>query len=127
MLIGGMGGILMPAFVDRSDPAAWNFTLADFTTDGNWHELDLSGIIPANAKAAALSLMVADDVVNSSVRLRRPGQTYDYNCSEIVTMVADTPIVGDFVTALSDNRKIEYRTSPVTFNGIILTVKGWWT
>jgi len=122
-----MGGILMPAFVDRGDPAAYDFTLADFTTDDNIHELDLSAIISGNASAVVIRLRIEDDLVDSFVLLRKQGNTNSINCSVATTMVANTVIENDLVVAIGPNKKIEYRTTNTTFAKIDFIIKGWLT
>ncbi|GAH71411.1 unnamed protein product, partial [marine sediment metagenome] len=38
-------------FVDRGDPAAYDYAKEDLTIDGAWHDMDLSGIVSEFAKA----------------------------------------------------------------------------
>jgi hypothetical protein len=114
------------AFHDRGDPAAVDFDLTDLTTDGDWHDLDLSSIVDEDAKAVVLYVYLADDAHTSYIRFRKNGNTNDFNYSQIRSQVADIYINGDLIVALDDDQVIEYQTTNTTFNAIAITVKGWW-
>lgn len=113
-------------FYDRGDPAAYDFTLANFTTDNNWHDLDLSAIVPSGAKAVAIQILIQDDALNSHIQFRKKGNTNVYNRSYLNTIVINLWHNLDIIVACDDNRVIEYRASNVVFTGINLTIKGWW-
>lgn len=119
-------GYIKTSFVDRGDPAAWDYTLNDFTRDAAWHDLDLSGIVPAGAKAIAVFMKIKSNVVGSNLRLRTNGNVNTSNLTELKTQVANVIISFDVVTIPDGNRVVEYYASLAVWTDISLIVKGWW-
>jgi len=115
-----------PCFIDRGDPTIWDYTKAHFTTDGAWHEFDLSAIVPAGAVAVLFLLRIQDDATDSYYCFRRNGNTRTYNCSRGGTWVANVFGYADHVCPLSSDRKIDYLFKNVVFTNIDFVVKGWW-
>jgi len=113
-------------FEDRGDPNAWDFTLGDLTTDGAWHDLDLSGIVPDGAKAVLLRIDLEDDAINSQLLLRKKGNANAVNMIESLTQVANQDYVVDAVCPCSDERYLEYKASNLVWTEIDIVVKGWW-
>lgn len=118
---------LFSSAYDRGDPAAADFTLATpLTTDGAYHDLDLSSIVPAGAKMVCLRVLVEDNAAGSYVRFRKNGNTNDLNYGEIYTQVSGVLNSADIIVACDVNRVIEYKATSTTFTGISITVKAWW-
>lgn len=113
-------------FVDRGDPAAWDFAVGDLTTDGTWRDLDLSSIVPAGAKAVAIIVGIQDDAVGNTLQLRKNGNSNAVNKSATYTFIANTTITMDCIVACDSNRVIEYYASNTTWTAINIAVKGWW-
>lgn len=42
------------AYIDRGDPPSWDYSKTDFTTDGQWHTLNLRSIVPEGASLVHL-------------------------------------------------------------------------
>jgi hypothetical protein len=125
----GLSGLLADtqhSFVGRGDATDYDFETAALTTDGAWHDLDLSSIVPAGAKAVLLLIIILDNATNSAFLLRENGNTREYNVSYITTQVANIPMVMDAVCSLDSNRVIEYKGSNLAFTEIDIIVKGWW-
>lgn len=119
-------GYLTTSFVDRGDPDTWDFSDATLIQDGNWHDLDLSAIVPANAKAVLGYMIVKDDSVDSYFQVRTNGHVHAISRSGIRTQVANVFNDGDVVMYPDANRKIEYRCSAGDWTRIYLHIKGWW-
>ncbi len=117
---------LTTSFVDRGDPAAHDFIKTDFTRDGAWHELDLSGIVPAGAKAVSLALTIRSSTVMALCKFRTKGNANEINRSMAWTQVANIWVGNDLVVPLSSDRKIEYNIANIVWTFIKLNVKGWW-
>lgn len=113
-------------FTDRGDPADWDYTQADLTTDGTWRDLDLSSIVPDGAKAVLLYVELLDDSVGAHIRFRKNGNSNSINISRVRTQITNLFIDQDLVIPCDANRIIEYNTSPIVFTTIRITVKGWW-
>ena len=119
-------GYLTHGFVDRGDPAARDFVTGDFTTDGNWHDLDLSGIIPAGAKGICFICYIKDDLAAVFIDFRKKGNVNEENKSTIRSEAAGLWRYEDLTCAVSTDRKIEYKSTVTTFDFIRMTVKNWW-
>jgi len=117
---------LTTSYVDRGDPAAHDFALGDFTTDNNWHELDLSTIVPAGAKAIVASTYLKNNAVNKTFAARRHGNVNVQGQAASNTQVANLYIFDCLVVAVDDNRKIDYRITAVGWTAIDMTIRGWW-
>ena len=113
-------------YVDRGDPTAYDFVLANFTTDGAWHDLDLSSIVPANATTVLLRVIIQDNLVGMFLNLRKNGNIETYNTISIYTQVAETPVGDNLIVSLDANRIMEYFASNTTWTGIWICVRGWW-
>jgi hypothetical protein len=112
-------------FVDRGDPSAHDFAVGDLTTDGSWHDLDLSGIVPAGAKAVLLGVQVIDDTVNVGIGFRRHGNSYGINAGYFMEIVANGNLRGTLIVPCDSNRVIEYLANNNIFSTINITVMGW--
>lgn len=117
---------LTTSFIDRGDPAAKDFTRADFTTDNAWHDRDLSAIVPANAKGVCMRVAIKADVINAYFYLKEKGNVIDANIVSRRTLVANVAHEMSAVCALDENRKIEYKAKNVTWQTMDITVKNWW-
>ncbi len=112
-------------FKDRGDPSAWDFQLANLTTNGTWIDLDLSSIIPVNTKAVLLHVSIADDAAGNYIEFRKNGNTNGVSRAMLFTQVSNIYTSGDLIVFCDNNRKIEYLATNTTFTGIYITVKGW--
>jgi hypothetical protein len=112
---------------DRGDPSAADFTEATLTTDGAWHDMDLSTIVGATAKYVVLRVSVYDDAIDSYLRFRKNGNTNEYNSPIVRTQVANCWNDATFIVPLDTGRVIEYKGSNVAFGSIIIVVSGWMT
>ena len=113
-------------FVDRGDPAAFDFTVGDLTTDGTWRDLDLSAIVPAGAKAVLFNVGIRDNLVEQIFYLRKNGSAIVFSSSTIKTQVANIGFYVDLIVACDSNRVIEYLAANTAWTTINLTVRGWW-
>lgn len=113
-------------YVDRGDPSSWDFETSDFITDGNWHELDLSNIVPEGTKAVCFLTYIIDDIVASHISFRKKGNTNTVNKFVSRTQLANVLMDGNGIVFCDTDRKIEYRTSNTTFSWITLTIRGWY-
>lgn len=119
-------GYLTTSYVDRGDPAADDFTAIDFTRDGTWYTLDLSGIIPANVKAVSLSFITLSGLAGKRARFRTLGNANEFNISLVGIQVANMLIGHDLIIAPDADGKIEYKLDAGGWAIVTLNVKGWW-
>lgn len=111
--------------VDRGDPSAFDWSLLDLTIDGNWHDLDCSGIVPEGAKFIWFRLYLIDDVTGSWFQMRKKGNSNVYNTLTVLTQAANIPIEAQGFVACDENRMVQYRATNTTFTMIYLLVRGW--
>ena len=116
------------AYVDRGDPAAYDFEQGAMTTDNTWRDMDLSSIVPAGAKAVLLSVWARQTTdTERQYSFRKNGNSNAYAMSTNFNQVTSKLQGNDFVVSLDANRVIEYRfETGVTWSLIRITVKGWW-
>lgn len=113
-------------FVDRGDPAAYDFTLTDFTTDGAWHDLDLSSIVPPGSSAAIFISTIKDNLILSYIQFRQESNANPYNISLALILAANLSFNHNHIVSCHPNSKIQYMASNTTFTEINLIVRGWW-
>jgi len=119
-------GYLQTSFVDRGDPAAADMRVGDFAKDGSWHTLDLSGIVPAGAKAIVFYLGIRCNYVDKKAYFRMFGNTYTYNYSAVRQTVGGVIMQQDLICPVDENRRIEYKIESSIWTTLTFTVKGWW-
>jgi hypothetical protein len=112
-------------YVDRGDPSANDFLLANFTTDEVWHDLDLSSIVPNGAKAVHFRSVLKGNTAGARLVLRKKGNANSYNVSTACIQVANVEYYGDLIVSCDSNRKIQYWAQNITWSAITLTVRGW--
>lgn len=114
-------------YVDRGDPAAFDFDKTDLTTDGTWRDLDLSSIIPAGAKMALLKTELQSANAGDKVVYRQKGNSNEINacgCEALRANVARTRLG---LVAVDVNRKIQYNADNLAWTTLNIVVRGWWT
>lgn len=119
-------GYLSAGFVDRGDPAVYDFVVGDFIKDDDWHVLDLSGIIPANVKGVALSVVLVNADAEKHFKVRTHGNANAINVGNMNTSVGLVATSGDLEVAPNEDGKIDYWITSVNWIVIRLTVKNWW-
>lgn len=110
----------------RGDPAAEDFDTVNFTRDGAWHDLDLSGIVDVNAKAVHLEIYYNCVNVSIDSKFRINGQANEFNISHLVTQIAGVPFATDIVVAIDSTGVIEYKINAAAWIFYQMTVRGWW-
>jgi len=114
-------------FTDSGDKTAWDFTVGNFTRDGNWHELSLSSLVPAGTKAVLLRLDMAASSPAKVVSFRKHGNSNAYNTSAVQTQVTNVHVQADIVVQVDANRSIDYNVHDTTVDVLNLLVKGYWS
>jgi len=113
-------------FVDRGDPSGYDKAVGDFTADAAWHDLDLSAIVPAKAKAIYLRITIQNDTLNESVSLRKNGNTDVYGARLCRCQVVNQAFDNYLLIPCDTKRVIEYQASNGgTWAAINFVVLGW--
>jgi len=115
-----------PVFVDRGDPAVYDYAKEDLTIDGAWHDLDLSAIVSEKAKAVLILGHVQGNAVDWKIWFRKKGNTNDVVHSGMETIRANIERCRISIVALDDNRIIQYKADNQAWDTIDLVINGWW-
>jgi len=107
-------------FVKRGDS---NWDISSLTHDSNWHELDISSVVSADAKSVLLAVEINDSTTNRQVALRQNGYTYVEG--ELRVLVSNVSNNAHFVIGLDADKKIEYYVSSGV-NQVRMKVLGWY-
>ena len=114
-------------FQDRGNLTGYDFEVGDLTTDGNWHDLDLSSIIPAGTTAVILRVSIDDDVAGRVIIFRTNGNTdATYNIHSVKNFNANQVATEDVIVTCDENRVIEYQATNTTITTLNIVVSGWW-
>jgi len=119
-------GYIKTSYVDRGDYPDWDFTYFNFVKDGQFHDLDLSTIVPAGAKAVHMLVWFKSSSVQKNVWFRKKGNVAAFNMAMSYTQIADFNITNDIIVCLDSNRKIQYNMSSSGVSEIRVIVRGWW-
>ena len=114
-------------FIDRGDPIGWDFVIPSWTTNGLWHSLNLSAIVPAGAKAVLLQTEVQSMGATDKIRFRELGNANQINMATCETLRAGIIRSEMKIVASSADRKIQYMADNIAWITINCTVRGWWT
>ena len=112
-------------YYDRGDPASEDFSAADFTKDGVWHTLDLSGIVPEGTASVHLRIVISSNLAGNAVSLRKKGNTQLVNMAVVAIPAANITYYQDRYVACDSNRQIEYFVPDAYWPIINISVRGW--
>lgn len=112
-------------YIDGGDPSNYTFTKGDLIADGQWHDLDFSGKVPAGTKLVRLRIDIVDNAIGSIIRLRKKGNTNDPNRVQMATLVANMSLFDDKEVWLDENLKAEYWLTATVWSVITLCVSAY--
>jgi len=115
-----------PCFVDRGDPAVYDYNKEDLTIDGAWHDLDLSHIVSEKAKAVFIIGHLQGNGVDWKISFRKKGNVNEIVHGGMETLRANVERHRSSIIALDDNRKIQYKVDDEAWDTLSLAVKAWW-
>jgi len=113
-------------YVDRGDPDSYDFTKADFTADLQWHNLDLSAIVPEDTTLVHIRVRLSCFDL-AGLQFRKKGNTNNINNAVMKIQIANIYYYEDFFVSCDSDRKIQYLSSNVTWNNLDLIIRGWFT
>lgn len=114
-------------FVNRGDPANYDFTLTDFTTDGNWHDLNLSAITPTTARLILLDLDFNVDHKGEAIEFRKKTNSNDKNHAGVDSFENNQDRHKQLCIIPNNSQVCEYKTVSENWNSLNMTICGWWT
>ncbi len=111
---------------DRGDAASTDFSLGDLNNDGNWHELDLSTIVPEGANLIKIEVVLIATTANRNIQMRTPGNVNANNRAANVMQTSTRNHEEVLLVQPDAGRVVEYRTDTNFTGTLILTIGGWW-
>jgi len=112
-------------FFVKADQEDYDFNKTDLTNDYEYHDLDLSGIIPAGTVAVLLWGVFKGDVADSEVTFAKAGYTGTKLKSTFYQSVANQAEGFCTIIPVSPGRKIQYKISYVNWVFVSFSVAGW--
>ncbi|GAI39796.1 unnamed protein product, partial [marine sediment metagenome] len=94
--------------------------------DGAWHDMDLSAIVPAKAKAVFIIGHLQGAAVSWAIMFRKKGNVNEVVHGGMETIRANIERHRSSIVALDDDRKIQYKVDDENWDTLDLAVKGWW-
>lgn len=110
---------------DRGDLERADFTKTNFTKDNNWHDLDLSALIPAGVRLVKVKALVSHPAPEQRVVYRGKGHSGDWNSLVCLAFNANTPFYYMSLFWLDENGVLEYKATSETFSALSFAVLGW--
>jgi hypothetical protein len=124
--LSGRAADTQPSFVDRGDPEFYDWEGDALISDGDWHELDCSSIVPEGTKAILFRVACRATTIAEYIIMRKKGNINYCNIGELHPYAANTWATAEMIIACDTNKKVEYAFSVATWTGKQLTVAGWW-
>jgi len=93
-----------------------------FKPDGNGHSMDLSGIVPKNAKGVLFRGTIYSTSAGDYVAF---GMTSDRG-GEYLYSIANAWVSGVFTLPLDSTRTIHFGSNDNVLGGILFLIIGWW-
>lgn len=111
-------------YVYRGDPEAYDYTQDTLSADWTWHTLNLSAIIPANAKLVHLRLRALNATVGKSFLVKKVVPTNGMNIVDLDTLVVSRNTCEDAIVDCT-GQQIAYMASSGIWSGLGILVLGW--
>lgn len=114
-------------YVDRGDPSSWDFSKTDFTTDGEWHILNLSSIVPEGTTIVHLSVYAYNAYNESWIFFCKKGiVNREFNREPMhLQHGGNIEYYQSMWVACDSDRKIEYWMTNRDWGKIDVLVRGW--
>lgn len=113
------------SIIEDRDASSEDWTEADLTMDGNWHDLDLSAEVPVPNCFVLLKVHVADSTAGTYIAFRKNGYSGDDSISLVIVQNTSQWNYADVIVPCDKYTKIEYKVS-AAMDDIGITVAGWW-
>jgi len=114
-------------FFAKTDQESYDFLKTDLTTDYQYHDLDLSSIIPPGTVAVLMWGAFKGDVAHAEVNLTRAGYSGNYLKALFFQPIVNEGFGFSAIIPVSPDRKIKYRISNVNWVYVNLNIVGWFT
>ena len=109
----------------KADQESYDFLKTDLTTDYQYHDLDLSNIIPPGTIAVQIWGAFKSDTVQSEISLATKGYSGNYLKALFFQPIVNEGFGFSTILPVSKDRKIKYRISDVNWVYINLQIVCW--
>lgn len=111
--------------VDRGRIAEHDYVKDDFDIDGNWHELDLSGIVGEGRRLVLLYIELKSLAASNQVFFMSAEGEPSLNRIWMLTQVANRVIANDRWVYTDENGIVKYNIQDVVWTTINVSVRNW--
>ena len=118
---------LVQMYVDRGDPATYDYAKENLTINGTWQVLNLAALVPAGAKAVFIIGHLEGAGVDWKIAFRKKGNTNEVNHGGMETLRANVERHRSSVVAIDTDRVIQYKADNQAWVTLSLAIRGWWT
>lgn len=109
---------------NRGDAAASDWLFADLTIDNNWHNLNMTSVIPAGVHIVYCHVRIKSNLINRPFEIKTGGFVNNFNRSRMRTLIAGVPNDGDWDVFPNSNGIVQYKGNPF-LTDVQIVVKGW--
>jgi len=110
---------------DRGDIVAIDYAKESLTVDGEWHDLDISGVVGVGKRFVLLQGYLNENAGGNGMRMRTKGNTNEFNVAECMTQIADKTCDYNYWIHTNSGGIIQYNIDVATWTTINLVIRGW--
>ena len=113
-------------WVGRTGITTWDFLIGSFTLDAAIHQLDVSGVVPANAKRSLWYIQGSAPAAGRSFYLGPGDATTNFDCQGLISPGAG--VSGQALTHCghAGNQEISYVGTAAGWADVEIVCLGWW-
>ena len=102
-------GKIGTSWYDRGDVAVYDYTVATLTADGEWHDLDISGIVGKARRFVVIESNLKDNAGGKVMLMRTKGNVNEVNVSPCGTITADKTCSRNMLLYTDENGIVQYK------------------
>lgn len=112
-------------YVDRGNVVAYDFGVNDLIADLQWHDLDISHIVPEGERLVSVTIAIQPTTAGLSLRLRHPNHTGNKNAIRVYASDAGRCAWESGMVLCSTVGKLKYCLNIGSYTSIHITIRGW--
>lgn len=109
---------------DRGDTESIDYAKEALTANGEWHDLDISGIVGIGRKLVLIQAYLNDNVGGNGLKMRPKGYTNEVNVAACSTQVANKTCTHNYWIDTDINGIIQYNIDVAIWTTIDLVIRG---
>jgi len=118
-------GFLKAAYIDRGQFSGEWADISANLNDGEWHVMDFSSVVPANAKAVVIRLRADNNNAGEKIEMHKYGITPHVGHCVFSAQVAGITNRSFIVMGVDTAGRIEYRGFGGVWTGAAISLRGW--